>query len=239
GVDARGVSSDDHAPTSATTVFVARDGERSFLHSIGANAAFTENDINWDLLHDAKLLHIAGHFLLPSFDGAPCSRVLERARAMGLMTSLDTAGSPTAQWPELLRPCLPHLDYFVPSFHEALHCVPEHIEKTPQAVARYFTDEGVGVVALKMGEAGSFIRRGNDEWQLPPFPVNAVDATGAGDAFAAGFLAGIINGLDVEDAGKLGNAVGACCVTGVGTVAGIRSLQETLAFMREQGAIEA
>ena len=236
GVDARGISSDNHAPTSATTVFVARDGERSFLHSVGANATFTENDIDWNLLRGAQLLHIAGHFLMPSFDGAPCHRVLERAKAMGLMTSLDTAGSPTAQWPQLLQPCLPHLDYFVPSFDEALHCVPSHIEKTPQSVARYFTNEGVGVVALKMGEAGSFIRRGNDEWHLPPFQVNAVDATGAGDAFAAGFLAGMVNGLGVESAGKLGNAVGACCVTGVGTVAGVRSLDDTLAFMREQDA---
>jgi sugar/nucleoside kinase (ribokinase family) len=234
GVDARGVSRDNDAPTSATTVFVARDGERSFLHSIGANAAFGEDDTDWNLLRGARLLHIAGHFLMPSFDGAACSRVLEHAKSLGLLTSLDTAGSPTAQWPELLRPCLKHLDYFVPSFQEALHCVPSHIEKTPPAVARYFSDEGVGVVALKMGEAGSFIRHKNNEWQLPSFLVNAIDATGAGDAFAAGFLAGIINGLDVEEAGKLGNAVGACCVTGVGTIAGIRSLEDTLAFMREQ-----
>jgi sugar/nucleoside kinase (ribokinase family) len=61
-----------------------------------------------------------------------------------------------------------------------------------------------------------------------------VDATGAGDAFAAGFLAGIANGFDLEKTGRLANATGACCVTQVGTISGIRSLDETLKFAAEQ-----
>lgn len=233
GVDARGVVTDESAPTSATTVLVASDGERSFIHSIGANAAFTSDDINWELLRDAKLLHIAGHFLLPSFDGNACAQTLERAQKLGLKTSLDTAGSVHENWPDVLRPCLPHLNYLVPSFHEALNCVPKSVERTPQAVARYFVGEGVGVVALKMGEMGSYVFDGENEWTLPPFRVNAVDATGAGDAFAAGFLAGVVKGYSLEKAGRLGNAVGACCVTGIGTVAGVRSLEETLKFIDE------
>ena len=59
-----------------------------------------------------------------------------------------------------------------------------------------------------------------------------MDATGAGDAFAAGFLAGVVNDFNLERTGRLANAVGACCVTQVGTVAGIRSLDETLEFMK-------
>ena len=50
--------------------------------------------------------------------------------------------------------------------------------------------------------------------------------------FAAGFLAGVRRGFDLEKCGRLGNATGACCVTEVGTVAGIRSLEETLEFAR-------
>lgn len=235
-VDARGVAIDEKTPTSATMAMIASDGERSFIHSIGANAAFTADDIDWDLLRGTKLLHIAGHFLMPAFDGAPCARVLEKARALGIETSLDTAGSPTDSWPESLRLCLPHLDYFVPSFHEALRCVPSSVEATPQAVARYFQDAGTRVVALKMGEVGSYVRAGYDEWSLSPYRVAALDATGAGDAFAAGFLAGVVNGYDVENSARLGNAVGACCVTGIGTVAGVRSLPETLQFMAEHKA---
>ena len=105
---------------------------------------------------------------------------------------------------------------------------------TPELVAKVFQDAGVGVVALKMGEAGSYIRRGDEEWKIPPFRVRAVDATGAGDAFAAGFLAGVMHDFDIEMTGRLANAVGACCVTAVGTVTGIKNLDETLAFIKEQ-----
>lgn len=239
GLDARGVVTDATAPTSATTVMVASDGERSFIHCIGANAKLTEDDIDWDLIAQSKLLHIAGHFLMPSFDGAPCARVLQRAKELGITTALDTAWDASGQWLETLRPALPHIDYFVPSYSEARRCVEGLAGKdTPENVARYFQDQGVGVVALKMGEAGCYVRGAERhdyaEYKIPPFRVQAVDATGAGDAFAAGFLAGVMHDFDLEKTGQLANATGACCVTQVGAVAGIRSLDETLAFIEEQ-----
>lgn len=236
GLDTRGVAVDETAYTSATMVMIARDGERSFIHHTGANAAFRFDDVDWNLLEEARLLHIAGHFLMPALDGMPCARVLKRAREMKLQTSLDTAWDATERWMETLRPTLEHLDYFVPSYAEAQRCALALNPRanTPQDVAQVFLDEGVGVVALKMGEEGSFVKSRDGEWRIPPFRVRAVDATGAGDAFAAGFLAGVLNGFNLETAGKLGNATGACCVTQVGTVAGIRSLDETLAFIREQ-----
>ncbi|MDQ3815745.1 MAG: carbohydrate kinase family protein [Armatimonadota bacterium] len=234
GLDVRGVAIDDKVSTSATMVMIAGDGERSFIHYSGANAAFTAADVNWDLIRGAKLLHIAGFFVMPGFDGQPCADVLKRARELGLKTSLDTVWDATGRWMETLRPVLPYIDYFVPSYAEARCCAASLVARhdTPEDVARVLQDEGAGVVALKMGEAGSYIRASEEEWRIPPFPVHAVDATGAGDAFAAGFLAGILKGFDLETAGKLANAVGACCVTAVGTVAGIRSLDETLAFIQ-------
>ncbi len=235
GLDTRGVAIDKCAYTSATMVMIARDGERSFIHHTGANAAFTFDDVDWRLLEEARLLHIAGHFLMPGLDGLPCAQVLKRAREMGLTTSLDTAWDATERWMDL-RPTLAHLNYFVPSFAEAQRCAQSLNPRanTPRDVAQVFLDEGVGVVALKMGEEGSFVKSRDGEWRIPAFQVRSVDATGAGDAFAAGFLAGVLNGFDLETAGKLGNAVGACCVTQVGTVAGIRSLEETMAFIEEQ-----
>lgn len=238
-IDARGVSRDDEASTSATMVMVSADGERSFIHCLGANATFTADDVDWDLVKDAKLLHIAGHFLMPSFDGEPCAGVLRKAKELGITTALDTAWDASGRWMETLRPTLPYIDYFVPSYSEARRCFPEMGKNdSPENVARAFQDLGVGVVALKMGEAGSYIRAGKDEdygeYRIPPFRVRSIDATGAGDAFAAGFLAGVMHGFDLEKTGKLANATGACCVTAPGTVAGLRSLDETLAFIEDQ-----
>lgn len=240
GLDTNGVAHDDKASTSATMVMVSADGERSFIHCLGANATFTADDIDWDFVKGAKLLHIAGHFLMPSFDGEPCAGVLRKAKELGITTALDTAWDASGRWMETLRPTLPYIDYFVPSYSEARRCV-AHLgvgNDSPENVARAFQDEGVGVVALKMGEAGSYIRASakdnHQEYRIPPFRVRAVDATGAGDAFAAGFLAGVMHDFDLETTGKLANATGACCVTEVGTVAGIRSLEETLQFIKDQ-----
>ena len=239
GVDARGVSTHPDAPTSATLVTVAPDGERSFLHCTGANARFTEDDVPWDLLEGAQLLHIAGHFLLPAFDGAACARVLQRARALGLRTSLDTAGHPTPQWCETLRPVLPLVDYFVPSLSEARHCVVGcDLDAPADTMARALLDAGVGTVALTQGEEGSYLARRDSEGHtetlyLPAYRVASIDATGAGDAFSAGFLCGALRDLSLRECGLLGNACGALCATQLGTVAGYRSLEETRAFMAE------
>lgn len=234
GVNAEGVATDPSAPTSATMVIVASDGERSFLHTTGANATFVYGDIDWSLVDGVKLVHIAGHFLMPKFDGPDCTRTLKRAKEAGHLTALDTAGSPREDWPQVLKPVLPYIDYLVPSFHEALRCVPAGVEQTPQAVARYFLDNGAKVVALKMGEAGSYVTDGQEEHSIPAFKVQAVDATGAGDAFAAGFLAGIVRGYSLAESARLGNATGALCVTEMGTTAGYRSLENTLKFMAAQ-----
>lgn len=240
GIDVRGITRDLDTSTSATVVLVSEDGERSFIHSIGANAKFTADDINWELVQKAKLLHIAGHFLMPAFDGKPCAEVLRRAKELGVSTSLDTAWDVTGAWMKILRPTLPYIDYFVPSYEEARLCAAELgvRDGSPENLARAFQDEGVGVVAIKMGKDGCYIRAGKAEnyceYQIPAFNVEAVDATGAGDAFAAGFLAGVLNGFDLETTGKIANATGAKCVTQVGAVAGICSLEETLAFIKEQ-----
>lgn len=234
GVDFSGVRFDAQAATSATMVTVRSDAERAFIHSVGANATMRPEDVDWSLMAEAKLLHIAGHFLMPGFDGGPCREVLQEAKNRGLLTSLDTAGHPTAAWPATLLPLVPLLDYMVPSYSEAAHCVPSEFSQSPQSVARYFRDEGAGIVALKMGEAGSYVLAGEQEWELPAYKVKAVDATGAGDAFAAGFLAGVVRGFALPKCAQLGNATGAFCVTRLGTVAGIRSMDETLQLIEEQ-----
>ena len=84
-----------------------------------------------------------------------------------------------------------------------------------------------------MGEAGCYIKTSERELRLPAYDVEVVDATGAGDAFVAGFLAGVIQDWDLEQMGRFANAVGALCVTAIGATTGVKSLSETLEFMAE------
>jgi sugar/nucleoside kinase (ribokinase family) len=113
-------------------------------------------------------------------------------------------------------------------------------EEAPPEIAEFLLSYGIGTVALKMGEQGSYIRTPDREMSVPIHKVETVDATGAGDAFAAGFLAGVSRGWDLgspstrnlRKAAKLANAVGACCVTAIGATAGIKDMKETLAFIK-------
>lgn len=228
GLDTRGIKRTSSANTSATMVMVSADSERTFFHYLGANGELCYDDIDLDILREVKILHIAGAFLMPRFDGESTARVLKQARDLGITTSLDTAWDSRGNWMSLLEPCLHHLDIFMPSIEEARMVTGK---EEPPEIADFLLSYGIGTVALKMGEQGSYIRTRDWGMYVPIFEVKTVDATGAGDAFAAGFLAGVSRGWDHREAAKLASAVGACCVTAMGATAGVKNWQETLSFM--------
>lgn len=228
GADCSGIVRDPKTHTSATMVMVHGDGERSFIHYIGANAQLREEDVSFDVVRKSGILHVAGTFLMPAFDGQPTANVLKKAKDLGITTSLDTCWDSRGNWMKLLAPCLPYIDYFVPSIEEARMITGRH---EPADIAGLLLDRGVGTVALKMGDQGCYIRSKDIELSIPIYQVEAVDACGAGDAFAAGWLAGVVNGWDLERTGKFANAVGAFCVTALGATTGIKDQKTTEAFI--------
>jgi sugar/nucleoside kinase (ribokinase family) len=229
GVGTRGVKRDDKVGSSATLVMVDPDGERRFVHYIGANARLSAADIDKALIESASLFHLGGALVLPGMDGQPSVDVLRQARQAGATTFLDTVWDTTGRWMDILGPYLPYTDYFLPSLPEAQAmsgC------QEPMEAARALLAYGVKVVGLKMGAAGCLVvTRDGEAIRLPTYQVDAVDATGAGDAFVAGFMAGIWHNWPLEKTARFANAVGALCVTGAGASGGVRSLEQTLEFM--------
>jgi sugar/nucleoside kinase (ribokinase family) len=229
GIGTRGVKRDSEAGTSATMVMVDPDGERRFVHYIGANANLTIEDVDPQLVKEASILHIGGSLVLPGIDGEPTAALLQQARAAGVITFLDTVWDDTGRWMKLLEPSLPYIDYFIPSLPEAQAIV--GLEE-PGDVASALIDHGAGTVALKMGADGCLVMSAEGEsFNLPAFDVEVVDATGAGDAFAAGFIAGVWHDWPLERTAQFASAVGALCVTGIGASGGVRSLVETIQFV--------
>ena len=229
GVGTRAVLRDPEVGTSGTMVLVDPGGERRFVHFIGANARFRLEDVNFELIARAGILHIGGALVLPGLDGEPMAEVLKRARQSGLITLLDVVWDDTGRWMQVLAPCLPYVDYFIPSLPEgqALTGLED-----PDQVARALLEYGIGTVGLKMGADGCLVMTAQGEaLRLPAYEVEVVDATGAGDAFAAGFIAGIWHGWPLEQTARFANAVGGLNVTGFGATGGVRPLPETLAFM--------
>lgn len=223
-VDIKGIKRDRKENTSFTFVMIHPDGERSFFHYLGANATLSYADIDFSIIKKSKLLHVAGTYLMPGFDGKPTMRLLKRTKESGIKTALDTAWNSRGDWEKIL-PCLPYVDIFLPSFEEA-KMIAKKEDKTE--VADFFIKRGVRIIGLKMGEKGCYVKADKGEFQIPSYKVKSLDATGAGDSFVAGFLAGIIKGYELEKCAKLGNAVGACCVQAIGCTTGIKNMKETL-----------
>lgn len=243
GCDSSFLTRDAHAPTSATLVTVGEDGERSFLHSIGANAKLEPKDIPLEALktRGAKVLHLAGFFILPGMEGnagEPATAMFARASELGFITSLDCVWDATGRWGNLIGSVLAQTDVFCPSINEAREIVGLP-DAAPRAVAEALFALGLRqVVALKMGPEGSFVMTRDGEHHFVPAPVvETVDGTGAGDAFVAGFLTAKLRGLNLLECAKIGNAAGALCVGAMGATAGVgnwdeaRALANTIAGM--------
>ncbi|MCX7842362.1 MAG: carbohydrate kinase family protein [Clostridia bacterium] len=230
GVNTDGLYVKEGINTSASLVLVAGSGERTFLHCVGSNAELTYEDVNFDIIAKSKILFVGGTNLMPKFDGEPCSRVLKRAREMGVYTALDTAWDPTGRWMEIVEPCLPYLDLFIPSYDEARMIAGKD---DAEEIADLFLSKGVKLCVIKLGKEGCFIKnRDGEKHKIPTYlKVKAVDTTGAGDSFVAGFLAGLIQGWDLYQCGKFANATGTHCVMAVGASTGIKSMNEILEFM--------
>ena len=233
GGDTAGVVRDADASTSFTFIMIASDGERRFLHTMGANATFCIDDVNLDIVKQAKILHVAGSYLMSTFDGEQTAEVLKQTKAAGVITSLDTAfNDRTKDWLGTIGPSLPYLDYFLPSIEEA-----EQISglSQPADMARFFRDKGCKVSAIKCGRAGCYVLSDDVEVSHPIYRVDTIDSSGAGDSWVAGFLAGVIKSWPLDKAALFGNAAAAHCVQAIGCTAGVKSLEEILAF-QEQNA---
>jgi sugar/nucleoside kinase (ribokinase family) len=227
GVITDGVAMSPDVGTSTSLGFVAADGERAFVHSVGANGRIDAADLDWGAMAASRILFV-GQFGLPGPFDDQVPAVLAEARRRGLRTALDTVWDPTGALAAKVRPCLPHLDYFMPSHPEA-----EAITglADPPEIAASLQAQGVGVVVIKLGREGCYVADVDGGRLVAGFEVEQVDATGAGDAWNAGFMRGLLEGDTAHDAVRLGNAVGACCVQAIGAYDGIRSYADTRAFM--------
>jgi sugar/nucleoside kinase (ribokinase family) len=243
GADASGMIRDTSKATSATLVTVDPDGERSFLHSIGANANLCAEDVPLQKLkaRGAKLLHLAGFFALTSLegtDGSPAQELFAQASSLGLLTSLDCVWDATGRWQGLIGKVLPETDIFCPSIHEARAITNLPESATPHQIAQGLLEMGVRrVVALKMGELGSFIcAKDGQTHAVPIIPTTVLDGTGSGDAFIAGFLAAYLRGFSWLECGQFGNAAGAMCVRGVGAMTGMTDWNEAQGMVKHYTA---
>ncbi len=229
GVDVSLVSRAD-GPTPTTVVLINPAGDRMFLHRPGVSAiAFNDPvELPAEVVAGCRYFHLGNAFALPRMR-RNAAETLRRARAAGLTTAMDAGWDALGRWLDDLGPALPHTDLLFVNEEEALKLTGA-AEYAP-AAARLL-ELGAGTVVVKRGGAGCSVFDARGRIDAPAYDVPVVDTTGAGDCFAGGFLAALARGLACNDAARVANAAGALNVERVGATTGLRSWEDTLAWMR-------
>ena len=218
--------------TSSSMLPIRPNGDRPSLHVLGANGELVWEDIDLEIVASVDYFHMGGTSLLPKFDGEPTRKVLEFAKQNGVITTFDLVAMERPDLLDLIEPCLPFVDYFMPGLEEAVMMCGL---TDRQEVIRFFLERGAGHTVFKMGDQGSSIAYLKDgeviEKRIPGYKVPVVDSTGCGDAYCAGFIVGLSMGWDPEKAARLGTAAGGLVIQGLGSDAGIVDLDKTIEFM--------
>jgi sugar/nucleoside kinase (ribokinase family) len=268
---ARGMLMERGAHTSYTLVLNPPGVDRVFLHCSGANDTFGAADVPYAELEGVRVFHFGYPPLMRRMyadGGVELEALLTRVRERGVVTSLDMAKpDPAAEagqapWPGILGRILPQVDIFMPSIDEILFMLDparfEELEARSEGAGVLAACEGgllsdvaeallamdAGIVGLKLGERGLYVRTSGSAQRLaglraiagdafetwvgrellsPCFDVEVVGTTGCGDCTIAGFLAALLHGLPPDQTLTAAVAVGACNVEQADAVSGVPS----------------
>ena len=228
GVDVSSLQFTPGLDTSQTMIVNVSGQDRRFIHTFGANAEFRAADIPLERLDRCRVLYLGGYLLMPQMVQEELAPVFARARAGGVKTVLDVAVPGPADYLPRLEKLLPHVDVFLPNNHEA-----ERIcgEKEPLRQAEFFHRLGAATVVITLGGEGAVLVQDNLRLRAGVYPIDYVDASGGGDAFDAGFIYGLLHGLDAADCLRVASALGASCVRAIGTTPGVFTHAECQEFL--------
>jgi sugar/nucleoside kinase (ribokinase family) len=235
GVDTSGVKRLKDFTTGVAFVTYFSDGSRKFIYHISraASGQIFPEDVSEEIFSHLDFLHVMGSSMLINEQcRASYLKALELTRRGGGKVSFDPNFRPellgAEKARELFRPILHESTVVFPTTEEIKVLTEE--EDIDRACEKVLA-QGPEIVALKKGKDGSVIYTKEGKWEIPAFTVEEVDPTGAGDCYCAGFLAGLAQGLPLEEVGRLANAVGALAVTKKGPMEGAPTLKEARDFM--------
>ena len=228
GIDDAGLVTLPDAKTSTSIVLVETNGERRFLHLRGVSAFFSGRNLDWGQVEGSRIFHYASAFAIPTFDEESIESALKRARELGCLTSMNICWDVRGRWLKLIQPALAHTDFIFPNWEEGRQLTGE---SEPTAIAGRLRELGVKTVIVKLGAEGCYVESSEGSFTSPGFTVQSVDTTGAGDCFAAGFLAAICRGQSLPLAARQANATGALATLGLGGAASAPSRGQLEKFL--------
>ena len=197
--------------TGHVIVLITADADRTFAVNLGASAEMKKHEINEADIKSSKILHVEGYHLEQLKD--VCMHAIQLAKKNGIKISLDVSDPGIVERNKelLMRTIKADVDILFANEAEARVLTQKEPEDALNELSQWCE-----TVIIKLGDKGSLISHNGEILMINAVKTKAVDTTGAGDAYAAGILYGLINNMPMQDAGKLASALGAKVVSQIG-----------------------
>lgn len=188
-------------PSGRVQALVTADGERTFATCLGAAAEMCADDIQPELLQGWDIFYVEGYLVA---NPTMLRKAIETAKAQGMTIAIDLASYNVVEESRdfLLELVNNYVDIVFANEKEAFALT----GMEPEAALDYIA-ERCDIAVVKVGAKGAFVKRGNEIVTIPPMKAVVVDTTGAGDMWAAGFLAGLVKGENLQKCGMMGAIV--------------------------------
>lgn len=206
--------------------------DRLLLTRLGSMSEVDAGNIGDDILDTVRHVHCGSLFLLDRLRG-DLTDLFRRSKAAGCTISVDPGWDPSGRWdPDALNALLPLVDVFLPNGAEARAMTSTDTDEDALEALRAI---GARRVALKLGAVGGICVSDGGEVRESGLPVSLVDTTGAGDAFNAGFVRGMLAGWGDDACLRLAVGCGAMAVTAAGGTTALTGLGAVRDLLRRDG----
>ena len=210
--------------TGVNAVLVAPSGERSFItNRNGSLRRLAIGDVlpalEGPAFASAQIVCLASMFVSPMMGISEMAELFSKVKASGKILCADATRCKNGETLADAAPALRHLDYFFPNLDEA-RALTGRAE--PDDIADALFDAGIKNAVVKLGSSGSLVRNAQGRWLAPCFSVaRCVDTTGAGDTFAASFIAALLEGRPPEQCAAYANAAASLCIEQLGATTAV------------------
>ena len=219
------ISVDDQIETGINIVLIDENRERRFLtNPAGSLRKLSEEDVMSRLDNLGNIVCMASIFVSPMLDIPAMERIFKEIKKKeGRILIADMTTAKNKETIADVACLLPWIDYIIPNETEA-----ERLTGERDAVlsAKSFLEHGANGVIIKLGARGCLVKNREEEYIVPAYTgAKAVDTTGAGDSFVAGFTWGLSKGMSVKESARFGCAVASCTVECVGANSAVKSIE--------------
>lgn len=217
-VDTSGIIISQKGRSGTVLGFIDKKGERALYIDPGENDTLEFEELNLRYVSSADFLHLTSFVGNKPFDaqkklikGLPNTKI-----------SFDPGALYAHKGLQQLKTIIKQSFVILPNAYELKIITKEEYKVGAKKLIR----EGANIVAVKLGAKGCYVTDGKENHMVKPRKTRVKDTTGAGDAFCAGFLYGLIKGKDLYDCGKIGNFAASRCIEKIGARDGLPTLEE-------------